>query len=131
MYYQLENFYQSNRYFEKSISYMQMLGVDLEADLLTDCGQYITNEQMNKVWSVDGSKLEPNATAYPCGLLAKSYFNDTFALYDRYPNKTNLAIGRIPLNSSDITWYPDQKKFRNLGNDDWQKKQWIDVTSRK
>ena len=107
-YYQLENFYQSNRYFEKSISTKQMLGYDLPAEELEDCGEYITNEQMDKVWSVDGSRLEPNATAYPCGLLAKSYFNDTYALYTRYPNKKDLSLNKIELNSSDITWYPDQ-----------------------
>ena len=27
-----------------------------------------------------GGKLDPNAVAIPCGLIAKSYFNDTFVL---------------------------------------------------
>ena len=69
---------------------------------------HVTNEQMNKVWSIDGSRLEPNATAYPCGILAKSMFNDTFALYTSNPNETDFETDKIKLNSTDITWNHDR-----------------------
>ncbi len=34
-------------------------------------------------------KLEPNGPAFPCGLVAKSYFNDSYALYK---DGTNITV---------------------------------------
>ena len=44
VYYQLENFYQANRYYEKSISHRQVGGSELEVEELESCAPYITNE---------------------------------------------------------------------------------------
>ena len=30
--------------------------------------------------ALDGTVLNPNSVAYPCGLIAKYFFNDTFSL---------------------------------------------------
>ena len=45
----------------------------------TMCDPSITNEQMGKVWAFDNTtRLDPEAIAYPCGLIARSLFNDTY-----------------------------------------------------
>lgn len=51
-------------------------------DVRTTCLGAATNRQMNKTHALDGTRLNPDAVAYPCGLTAKSVFNDTFKLYD-------------------------------------------------
>jgi len=35
---------------------------------------------MGKLYSVNGTLLNPDANAVPCGLIAKSLFNDSFSL---------------------------------------------------
>lgn len=39
---------------------------------------YVTILMPEKTVSVDGTALNPKAAANPCGLIAKSFFNDTF-----------------------------------------------------
>lgn len=39
------------------------------------CYPYITNKDMGKTKSVDGTDLIANDVAVPCGLIAKTYFN--------------------------------------------------------
>lgn len=56
-------------------------------DVEDKCTPIVTNADLsnanftdrNKSWN--GTPLDPNATAIPCGLIAKSYFNDTYKLY--------------------------------------------------
>lgn len=58
--------------------------------------------------------------AIPCGLIAKSFFNDTFELYKCYkedcqsdPEKNE----RIEIKSNDIAWSSDvTDKFNNILN---------------
>ena len=60
--------------------------------------------------------------AIPCGLFAKSFFNDTFLLYREGENSRDL----INVNDKGIAWKSDvEKAFKNIqkdqnGNDiDW------------
>ena len=46
-----------------------------------DCDGALTNEEMGKTVSVTGKPLDSKKNANPCGLIAKSYFNDTYELY--------------------------------------------------
>lgn len=53
-----------------------------------------------------------DAPAFPCGLVAKSLFNDTFTLYKG--NESDSA-NLITINTDDIAWESDKEnKFKNL-----------------
>ena len=85
---------------------------------------------MGKKYSLDGTLLEPDDAAYPCGVVAKSYFNDTFELYKQ--NVKQNQSREIRMDEEGIAWISDRKiKFKNLNIDDWKKRQWIDVTDGK
>lgn len=67
----------------KSRSNEQLTGVELTVDQLSDCDPITTNANLGGIKTAyDGvTVLDPNAAAFPCGLVAKSYFNDTFELW--------------------------------------------------
>jgi hypothetical protein len=48
---------------------------------------------MGVEFSVNGTPLDPGATAYPCGLIAKSNFTDNFTL--SLTNFTNPSLPNI------------------------------------
>jgi hypothetical protein len=51
--------------------------------------------------------LNPNGTANPCGLIAKSVFTDTYTITD--PKGINITI-----NNTNISWRSDRKsKYKN------------------
>ena len=62
------------------------------------------------------AKFDPESPAIPCGLMAKSFFNDTLTFYKKYnkesknPKKDNVEFD---LNTSDIAWTTDVGKFNN------------------
>ncbi|GAM28032.1 hypothetical protein SAMD00019534_112080 [Acytostelium subglobosum LB1] len=97
MYYRLDNFYQNHRRYVKSRNDDQLRGLRVTDynKLKTDCDPYT---------SVDGTLK----TVYlPCGLIARSMFNDTFSL-----SQTDGSI--IPLVKKGIAWSSDvDKKFKN------------------
>ena len=66
----------------KSRSNEQLMGNELSVGQLSDCDPIITNSNLGKDRkSISGLALTPNDPAFPCGLVAKSYFNDTFELW--------------------------------------------------
>jgi len=101
MYYRLENYYQNHRRYVKSRSDAQLRGDLVNSySSLTDCDPRISEDD-----SRDPSKLY-----LPCGLIAWSMFNDTFAL--THGNTT------IPLRKKGIAWSSDVKeKFNNPPED--------------
>ena len=77
VYYQLDNFYQNHRRFVKSRSNEQLMGNNLSVVDLDDCDPVKTNKDLGEgVASVSGKDLDPDAAAYPCGLVARSFFTD-------------------------------------------------------
>lgn len=74
-YYMLTNFNQNLRQLFDSKSYSQLAGADLAASSLSSCGPVILNQNLNTQQSIGNNFLDPNAVAYPCGGLAKAYFN--------------------------------------------------------
>jgi len=50
-------------------------GENRSIDSLDSCAPFTTNADLNKSVSIDGSPLNPNDPAIPCGLIAKTFFN--------------------------------------------------------
>ena len=68
-----------------SISHKQLAGHDLPIELLQTCRPAITNAQMGKEFAIDGTPLDPDEPAFPCGVVAKSFFTDSFRIYKSNP----------------------------------------------
>jgi len=98
MYYRLENFYQNHRRYVKSRSDDQLKGkIVTSYSALTDCDPYISL----------GEKSDTSLLFNPCGLIAKSLFNDSFTMFD---NKSAPVV----LRKDGIAWASDRdKKFKN------------------
>ncbi|KAF1814470.1 CDC50 family protein-like protein [Eremomyces bilateralis CBS 781.70] len=85
-YYRLTNFYQNHRRYVKSFDVSQLKGDAVpQGSLASDC---------------DPLRVNPNGTAYyPCGLIANSFFNDTFTT----PVLTNAAKSSDPREAYNMT----------------------------
>ena len=69
-----------------------------------DLGDYSTGK------SINGTRLDPNDIAYPCGLIAKYEFNDRYKLY----KGTSTSGERIPIDETNIAHRIDRDfKFKN------------------
>jgi hypothetical protein len=122
VYYQINNFYQNHRRYVKSKSDDQLKGKTVSLKSIKDsgdCDPVITNSEMDVSESITGKTLDPDDVAVPCGLIAKSFFRDTFSLKDDKNNE-------IEIDSNDIAWKADRElKYKNGDKD----KQWIDMTN--
>ena len=107
VYYQLDNFYQNHRRYVKSRSNEQLQGEWKTVAELDDCNPITKNSDLGIDTAIDGTALDPDAPAFPCGLVAKSFFNDTFKLFQ--------GDTEININDQDIAWKSDvDYKFANL-----------------
>jgi hypothetical protein len=96
VYYRLENFYQNHRRYVKSRNDAQLRGsvVNLKSDL-TDCAPFASV----------GDSSSPNDFYLPCGLIARSLFNDSYVL--------SINGSLIPLSTEGVAWPSDFEKFNN------------------
>ena len=90
-----------------------------------------------KVDATSGKRDTPlanAAAAIPCGLVAKSIFNDTFQLYKVEDDNSEKLIDII---EKGIAWSSDiEYKFNNMempsgSAQTWQDVQWLDMTNGK
>ena len=114
VYYQLDGFFQNSRRYVKSKNVEQLMG---ETDSTDDCDPVETNEKTGFIFSLDNKLLNQSANAIPCGLMAKTFFNDTF----------NFSIDneKIDVDISDIAFEKDKELYGkniNISN------QWHDLT---
>lgn len=83
MYYSLDHFFNNHRLYARSKSYQQLVGKD---DPTTSfCGDALYNYQVlfndtSKYVSILGNTLNDTDKAFPCGLVAQSFFNGKFNL---------------------------------------------------
>lgn len=124
-YYELENFYQNHRRYVKSKSSTQLSGESIsDSDAEKYCDPIVHNSdlyewQYNNHIGIDNVALpkpkQVTDVASPCGLIAKSFFNDTFAMD---------LNGKIEISEKDISWPNDQgKKYKAQKNT--EENQWI------
>jgi len=126
LYYQLDEFYQNIKDYSKSRSYKQNRGeINVDNSYPPKC------DGANKIIEIfdnDSSKyknpwnhtFDPTDYANPCGLWAKSFFNDSFILLDPQNNT-------VQVNESGIAnIYDIENTFKNIK--DYTTLQWLDVT---
>lgn len=120
VYYQLENFYQDHRKYIKSKSLGQLRGQNLTiSDIATDCEPITTVKDLGFYKSIGNFTFAPTDTANPCGLIAKSLFNDTFKLLQKSDEE-------IFINETNIAWDSDFKgRYKRNFNSSYV--QWTDV----
>ena len=85
-----------------SVSYKQLRGEKISEDSDTgSCFPITRNKDLQiTTLAVSGDPLEPEDIAHPCGIAARSVFNDTFAMTD--PNNVPVDIS-----SKGIAWEDD------------------------
>uniref|UniRef100_A0A7S3JGW4 Uncharacterized protein n=1 Tax=Euplotes harpa TaxID=151035 RepID=A0A7S3JGW4_9SPIT len=94
--YRLDNFYANHKNFVKSRSFSQLRGGSPAS--LSDCDPVEHNRDVGSPTSVTtGAALKPSAVAYPCGLVAKFRFTDSFVLADASGASVTLAEASIAL----------------------------------
>ena len=125
VYYQINKFYQNHRRYVKSKSDKQLNGKSFSLKEMKnsgDCAPAETNAEMNKKTSMTNEELKDDDLAIPCGLIAKSFFNDEYALYKNSISNDN----KITIDEKDIAWQADKDiKYKNTND---LSKQWIDMT---
>eukprot|EP00347_Sterkiella_histriomuscorum_P023074 403336051 len=107
IYYELENFYANHRKFVKSRSFKQLAGKDA-SDLETSCTPITTfwdlydtmsKDKLQKLSQMTSADMNQylSQQAYPCGLIGKYIFNDTYQIIKSVSRKvvkideTNIA----------------------------------------
>jgi len=128
----------NHRDFVKSRIYPQLRGeVYINSRNNSECsGAILMNEMFHndesKYVSVGGRKMSGDEYANPCGLIAKSFFNDTYQLYKDKSDSNNLNFyeKNIFINESEIAKIYD-KKYMFKNHIDYMQNQWIDVTNGK
>ena len=165
VYYQLDNFYQNHRRYVKSRDYLQLMGDKRELkDIEQNCDPISQNKHLKNMGITKSFNkkrdLPEDGRAIPCGLIAKSYFNDSYSFSDaeKYDNNGNEAYrirkaakdaaGKVTydpeyvIDQTKIAWQSDiDFKFNNTKEvtekDDkgntltWADIQWTDMTNGK
>jgi len=113
VYYQINNFYQNHRRYINSRSSTQLAGEvpSTAAEIKKvkeDCAPVATNEDMGITVDMNGATVQPGDIAIPCGLIAKSVFTDSYALFES--DGTTV----VTINPKNIAWPSDREnKFKN------------------
>lgn len=104
--YELQGFHQNHRRYIKSRPFSQFKDTTpiLESSKLKECSPWITTN------ADDDDRVN-----YPCGLIARSVFNDTYLLQVKEENGAPWQLLAVESNAKDIAWEADRDgKFKNL-----------------
>ena len=118
VYYQLIGFFQNSRRYVKSKNIDQLQGNEISDN--EDCSPAVYNKDMDLGGkkSLLNTDLIPSNVAVPCGLMAKTFFNDT---YNFFINGAKLIV-----DETDITFEKDRDLFKKNYDESLQ---WIDLTN--
>lgn len=114
IYYQLSNYYQNHRLYVRSRSYTQLHNGKNSQTELDRCVPAKYNKDFESYTpKTRYDKLNPDSVAIPCGMIARSVFNDTYTIkeYSEY------------VDHDDIVYESDKDIWIN-GD---KKKQWRDI----
>ncbi|CAG9322823.1 unnamed protein product [Blepharisma stoltei] len=119
IYYEIKNMYQNHRKYNKSRDINQLLGYNqTKSDISSYCEPVVTMKDLGLITNLS----KEIKIANPCGLIAKSYFNDTFILMPPADSPKNT----ITVKHDGIAWDVDKDdKFKR--NKHWDSVQWTDV----
>ena len=102
VYYELRNFYQNHRLYAKSLNTHQLQGgTPDDSDLQSSCFPIVYNKDLFVSNAIDGTPLDPEAVANPCGMIAYTLFNDSFSLGNN-----------VDISASGIAWPSDKSKYQ-------------------
>ncbi len=101
LYYRLTNFYQNHRRYVKSLDSDQLRGTAVKNNSLGACDPLDTDKKRNA--------SSPGKPYYPCGLIANSFFNDTFSNPKQLNKKDSDDPGGVEYKMTDkgIAWSSD------------------------
>lgn len=114
IYYQMDAFYQNHRRYVKSRENDQLAGKYLLPSELSRCDPVITVGDLwqNQRYSFSGIRLPNESPAIPCGLVAKSFFNDTFRLSRIESDGSRKSMSIV---ETGIAWASDvDTRFKNI-----------------
>ncbi|CAE8710236.1 unnamed protein product [Polarella glacialis] len=103
VHYQLEGFHQNHRRYIQSRDDLQLRDVDLALK---------TNPQLSACspWIQTGTRFN-----YPCGLVAKSVFNDSYTIIYKERGATNYSHLQVDDSATTIAWAADLAgRYKNL-----------------
>ena len=118
IYYQINDVRQNHRFYMDNKSNKQLKGEEVSKDDLeknNECENYIYNEDMGIVIDTDHPA---NDVAFPCGLIAKTFFKDEL---------TSLKISgkEIEITTEEIAYKSDIESFSKVENKD---SHWLDIS---
>lgn len=118
VYYEVRNMYQNHRLYTKSRDPKQLMGATRTySEIETNCDPIITMEDLGLDVNISYTSGQ---VASPCGLIARSYFNDTFSLLKPQTYEP------VEILQDGIAW-PIEKSDKFIHQENWQTDQWIDV----
>ena len=115
IYYQINDFSQNHRVYMDSKSDKQLNGEEVKIEDLKEsgvCDNALTNEDMGH------NNLPGDEAAFPCGLMAKSYFQDVFTI--------KMNGQEINVKKEDIAYKTDKEKYEKNKFDG--SKHWTNLT---
>jgi len=118
IYYQINDLRQNHRFYMENKSNKQLKGEEVSKEDLeksNDCDGALYNKDFD---FLDPDKYPEDDVAFPCGLIAKSFFRDNFTLWQMSGKEINVT-------TEEIANKKDRDDLSNVGMKD---SQWLDVT---
>ena len=117
VYYQLDGFYQNSRRYLKSKNIDQLRGIKETTEDCEPCQKIKDMDLPNLIAADNNSILNDSFSAIPCGLMAKTFFNDTFEF--------TINNSSVLVDESNIAFDKDRDLYKK--NFDLSR-QWHDLT---